>query len=263
MTTTASRLKALGNSVWPRRLHPCMLAEQKVRRVSGGRVIAGPFAGMKLAAASICSAFFPKMLGTYERELAGVVEELCQLRFDTIINVGAAEGYFAIGMALRCPAARVHAFECDSEGRELLLQAASDNNVASRIEVHGCCTVEALDGLLRRNPGALIIMDVEGAEDGLLRPDLIPALPGCRILVELHESVVPGIGEKIAGRFSPTHTIREIHARERVAADMPVRSVLLDRWLLKMTREFRPAGMSWYDMAVKQPGKNQEPVIVA
>ena len=62
----------------------------------------------------------PKLLGVYERELNPYIEQACALNFPLIVDVGAAEGYYAVGMALRNPSARVIAFEMDARAREAL-----------------------------------------------------------------------------------------------------------------------------------------------
>ena len=101
---------------------------------------------------------------------------------------------------------------------------------------------------MRQVGSSLVIMDAEGAECELLRPDLIPELSGCRILVELHDFILPGVGSDIATRFDATHEIRRYKARVRCFEDLPIRSFFLDRSLLKLTREFRPASMEWFDL---------------
>ena len=70
-------------------------------------VAAGPFAGMRYAGLPSGSTAGPKLLGSYESEIAAWIEGLCGARLDTIVDVGCAEGYYAVGMAMRCPAARV------------------------------------------------------------------------------------------------------------------------------------------------------------
>ena len=181
MKEVALRLKALGNLLGPRPWHPFTLSERKIRRASGGRIISGPFRGMRYVEASICSGYLPKLLGTYEMELHSLIEEYCAAEYPVIIDVGAAEGYYAAGMAYRCTQARVHAFESVPEGRTLIGELAQLNGLGDRIAVEGTCTHDNLTALLQNHPGALLIMDTEGAEERLLEPKTIPGLaaPGC------------------------------------------------------------------------------------
>ena len=79
----------------------------------GGIVAGGPFQGLRYIRESVGSAWAPKMLGTYEKELWPVVDVLIRRRPRWIVDVGAAEGYYAVGLAMRLGAAQVVAFEAD------------------------------------------------------------------------------------------------------------------------------------------------------
>jgi hypothetical protein len=53
--------------------------------------------------------------------------------------------------------------------------------------------------------GAVVICDVEGAEDTLLRPDDVPQLSNSVVLVEVHEAYRPGLLSQLIDRFAATH----------------------------------------------------------
>jgi hypothetical protein len=76
----------------------------------------------------------PKLLGVYERELHDAVEAAVRAEPELIVNVGADDGYYAVGLARRCPSATVHAFEADAGERALLerLAAATGSRCTSR-----------------------------------------------------------------------------------------------------------------------------------
>jgi hypothetical protein len=94
----------------------------------------------------------------------------------------------------------------------------------------------------------LVICDVEGFEEELLDPSAVPELNHADVLVELHEFIRPGIGQKIRHRFAITHRITEIHTRPRSLEDWPTGVVLdLDQRLAAM-HEGRPGEMSWFWM---------------
>lgn len=68
------------------------------------KVIKGPFEGMKypsLRAAG--SALVPKLIGTYEIELTPYIMKIIEKNYSIILNIGSAEGYYAVGLALRSP----------------------------------------------------------------------------------------------------------------------------------------------------------------
>lgn len=50
------------------------MSEWLVQRLTRNEVVAGPFTGMKYPGKSVGSAYCPKLLGTYELELAEVID---------------------------------------------------------------------------------------------------------------------------------------------------------------------------------------------
>src|SRR5688572_8039088 len=62
-------------------------SQVKLHRALGSptKIIAGPFRGLSYLRCSSGSAWLPKLLGTYELELAPTIEELCSRQFDLIV----------------------------------------------------------------------------------------------------------------------------------------------------------------------------------
>ncbi len=196
----------------------------------GLTVSGGPFAGLRYPDASATS-LIPKLLGAYERELHGAIEQAVAAEPEQVVNVGAAEGYYAVGLARRCPAARVHAFEADPRACELLARVATANGVA--LEIHGAATIDALDRL----PAArtLVVIDCEGCEATLLDPDRVPILRTATIIAELHDFAVPG--DTVTARFVATHEVTIVPT----GPQPPER----DSKLSLALSEYRPGPMRW------------------
>jgi hypothetical protein len=200
--------------------------------------------------------YYPYLLGTYELELNGVWEELCRRPFETILDIGAAHGYYAVGLLLRMPARKAIAFELDSELQRVVSDLANANGVAGRVTLRGLCDAPALASSLENAGAALVIMDVEGAEATLLDPFVAPGLRNATIVVEVHDFVYGGMGDLIVGRFAATHTIAEIWSRERTVEDFPLdlppwKRVLLRPLLLYMMWERRGRKMRWLYLTPK------------
>jgi hypothetical protein len=84
-------------------------------REHGCTLLGGPFRGMKYSRDSLLSRNgIPILFGSYELELHTVIEEAIAKRFERIIDIGCAEGYYAVGLARRTGAI-VYAFDCDPE----------------------------------------------------------------------------------------------------------------------------------------------------
>src|SRR5579864_2080149 len=209
----------------PMRLQPgpyiAGLAESRTHSI----VQAGPFRGMRYVDRSHCSSTIPKWLGIYERELRDCIEEAVTLPFETVVDIGAAEGYYAVGLALRVRHARVIAFEMDPSARELLRKVVALNGVEDRVVVEGVCTRGGLAAILKTSGLTLVVCDAEGAEAILLDPIRVPELEACHILIELHDFVIDGLSEEIRDRFSATHSITHICQEERDRSEFPYRTL--------------------------------------
>jgi hypothetical protein len=216
-----------------------------------GRVAGGPFKGMVYSGEAIGSASDPKILGTYEAELTPTILKWSSIPFQTIIDVGAAEGYYAVGAALLWPRAKVIAFESNEQGRSLLSRMATLNGVDSRTEIKGHCDCDQLQQALQGKSSILLIMDVEGAERELLDPDKVPGLMQAYIMVEIHDDIDRGVGESVKSRLQPSHEVTEVWTKPRSILDFPQpRSFALRLYLLPYLKhhasELRAGPMCWF-----------------
>jgi hypothetical protein len=185
------------------------------------RIAQGPFEGMGYAPPATSRTVLPMLLGTYECELNPAVEEICRAGCDRIVDIGAAEGYYAVGMALRNPGVSVTGFEMNPSVRFYLRRLARRNGVRERIRILGECTTAGLDAALAGARRPAIICDCEGAEDLLLDPGRVPGLSRALILVETHEGMVVGVEDHLRERFAPTHDVEVIRSRPRTRDDLP------------------------------------------
>lgn len=219
------------------------------------RVHSGPFKGMRYIPHAVhvqSSAYCPKLLGTYELELHPLVDALrMQAPYQHIVNIGAGEGYYAVGLALHLPQSRLTAFEADPASRTILTRMAQLNEVTSHITIREFCTPTLLQEELRSPEKTLVVCDVEGCEQELLDPLSIPALAKADILVELHDFLIPGISEIIRQRFAATHRIADIAARPRQLSDWPASLRLPVAYRRTALSEYRPGGMRWFWMTAQ------------
>lgn len=231
----ARRTHDLIDQAWP-----------SILKSTQAEVVTGPFLGMRYIHESAGSALCPKILGTYEKEIHAVIEAIIARRPACIIDIGAAEGYYAVGFALRLPDCKVVAFESDPRGQELLRQLALLNGVADRIEIKGHCSLEGLEASLAANlENCVIICDAEGAEFELLDPSKIPNLIHAAQLVELHPWEKPNVN--LEARFRPLASCSIIRSLPRVPSDFPpsVGPFLSIAHQLACMSELRPSEMEW------------------
>jgi len=226
------------------------------KRKTNNIIISGPFLGMKYVDESVGSRFLPKLLGTYELEIAPIIKKTFEKSFEVIIDVGAAEGYYAVGMAMKNLKARIIAFEANKNGRDSIEKMAGINGVSDRIKVYGLCDMKSLTESIPNNKKCLIIMDIEGAESILLDNFIIPKLNTCHIIVEIHECVFRGVGDIIYNRFKNTHKIIEIKERKRLLGDFPINIPFIYRSLLKKYFIFNSMDEARFDSLLGVPDKN-------
>lgn len=208
-------------------IHPLLTRVEREVYARSSRIVAsGPFRGMKIDRPREQRLGIPLMLGTYEMELHEVFDRLARERFTTIIDIGAAEGYYAIGTLLWKPGARVIAYEANPKYHDSLRSLAEANGVSDRLQIHGACDRSALTALSDRLAAAFLIVDVEGYEKELLDPQEIPALRQATLLVEVHNNFVPGCSEAILERFQSTHDVTVYQSRPRRMEDYPLSSRL-------------------------------------
>jgi len=215
------------------------------------RILGGPFQGMAYLPDPFFDALLPKFVGSYEKEIHPAVSAVVAVAPDVIVNVGSAEGYYAVGLARLLPQARVVAFEGDPWMRGLLQQVATLNQVADRVEVRGYCDEAELGAALQGAARPVVLCDCEGYEAQLMDPARVPALAASRLLVELHDLFVPGVSQLVKQRFAATHDIESFPTRARTAADCPVPVEVDPAVLERALCEGRAAPMAWCWMTPK------------
>lgn len=199
-------------------------------------VQSGPFAGLVLPPTP-ARRIGPLLAGTHEHELHAVVETMLSTRPRTVVCIGAAEGYYALGLARRLPQSRVIAFEAAEARRRRLMEGAARNRVVDRLDIRGLATVDTLPTSFDT-----VISDCEGAELWLLRPERAPALRTAAVLVEAHDFLFAGITDILVRRFAPTHDIARIPATSPLAPALPG---FTEEEARRLVAEPRPTGMVW------------------
>src|SRR3990172_3223867 len=85
------------------------------------RVASGPFQGMRYVGKAVESAFFPKLMGTYEKELHGIwYRQIAAASSRWVVNIGAAEGYYAVGLLFSKATTTIICFEESAVGQSLI-----------------------------------------------------------------------------------------------------------------------------------------------
>jgi hypothetical protein len=208
-------------------------------------VATGPFKGMRFISEPTSGRSAPKILGTYERELHDVIRQIIKSDYECVINVGCAEGYYAVGLALNMKHIVVHAYDTDKKAIEELVQMAGINGVSERIVIGGRCDPETLNSFSKQK--CIVICDIEGDERSLLNPVTAPALVGFDILVEIHDGTESTeIHDLLITRFRNSHNIEFVKYRGRNRGDYRrIKSLKGGKTKSIAVNEFRRVGLEW------------------
>ncbi len=216
----------------------------------GTAIHSGPFAGMDYVTEATEGCLTPRLLGSYESELHPAIEEFAAAGLDAIIDIGSAEGYYAVGMARISPGLTVHAHDTDPKARAACAQLAAKNGVADRVIIGGEFKGENFASFAGKK--VLVLMDAEGAEDALLDPAQWPALKGMSLIVETHNMYAPGVTNRLIERFSPSHDIEVLEPAPKSMARPDWLKALTHLDQLICAWEWRSGPTPWLVMRPKR-----------
>jgi hypothetical protein len=188
------------------------------------------------------------LLGTYEQEVQSIIAVNAGL-YDCLIDIGAADGYYAVGCITKDLFLHCHAFESVERSRSNILHLSMLNSVADRITIHGTATQDALLQLPEScAASAFLLVDIEGGEFELISSKLIHHFTSAYFVIELHPTTRPD-GERevslLRERFSSTHQTWTVGQGARDPGQFEFLRHLHDneRWLL--VSENRGQWMEW------------------
>jgi hypothetical protein len=151
---------------------------------NGTTVKYGPFSGTIYPLETALGRHsIPMLLGTYEEELHDVIDTIAGRGYDLVIDIGSAEGYYAVGIA-RTLHTNVLAYDTAPNERKLCNAAALINGVSELVKTRGLFSPSDLK--LFSGKRVLCICDCEGFEAKLFTAATIPDVAKWDLLIELH-----------------------------------------------------------------------------
>jgi hypothetical protein len=231
-------------TVYERRLR----VSKEVFEMMNGVVGYGLLKGLKLADDAWWGApdKASMLLGLYEQEL---LETLCSKPLTDrsyFIDIGAADGYYGIGLVMAGFFKKSFCFEISEKGRQTIKENAKVNGVSERVEVFG-----AADHTLAQQlpqgciDDAVVLVDIEGGEFDVLNKEFLKRFQNAYILIEIH-NWIEGFEEKYFNLLLAANQYFEIDTVEPVVRDLTKFTELNDftddnRYLI--CSEGRPNGM--------------------
>lgn len=195
----------------------------------------------------------PMLLGIYEQEVIEALEK-AQAGSQVFIDLGAAEGYYAVGVLIAGWFEKAYCFEMNELGQEIIRRNAAANGVSNSLTVYGTANKGFYVNIPARDlHGAVMLVDIEGAEFDLLDSDALQALCSTTIIIEIHDWVADAASKlrHLIESARATHSITKIRtgARDPGLFDELKGHSDTDRWLL--CSEDRPVLMEWLKLVPK------------
>ena len=215
----------------------------------------GFFKGLKYPTfESFGSSLYPKLSGNYECELFQTFEKFTMEGIPNFIDIGCAEGYYAVGVAKAVANCHVIAFDIDENARELCTNMAKCNGVSDWVEVKVACSDEWL-GEQKFADNTLILCDCEGFEFELFTPANIPNLKNCNLIIEMHPFINRKIKPTLTALFKETHNITIVSSKDDKRKIFDLNETYLSLTPLQkniIVQEGRPFTMDWLIATSKQ-----------
>ena len=124
-------------------------------------------------------------LGLYEKEVLDVIA--AKGPYDTFLDFGAADGYYAVGLLHAKMIKKAICFEISQEGQRAIKENWLINKSPGQLEVHGEANEQTIASVgTKLSENTLVLIDVEGFEFRLLSQEVITALGKCQVVVEIH-----------------------------------------------------------------------------
>lgn len=210
----------------------------------------GPFQGLKFSQNEAATgSLLAKLVGSYEIELHPIIETICSTAYQQIINIGAGEGYYAIGLALRCPQAQVWAYDTNPQAQAQCQTMAERNGVSARVHCQAEFTRDMLLQLGKADK-SLILSDCEGYEKQLFDVDSVAHLRHHDVLIEVHDFVDMDISTQLKLAFEKTHRLEVIPAigdiKRVLLCDYPELASFPKEQQKRLISEDRNHEMEWF-----------------
>lgn len=221
-----------------------------------GQVKYGPFNGLRLDR----NTWWGKLdlgsqcLGLYEKEILNLIDAIAPGQYSTFIDIGAADGYYAIGMLVSGKIGKTICFEQTEQGRDVIAANWNKNGSAGALTILGAANQQSLASLTPQDlRNALVLIDIEGFEFELLTAEVLELLQTSTLVIEVHHWVEDFLAkyQRLLTQASRFFTIEAIERVERETSNLAELRDFTDDNRLLLTSERRPGLMRFLQFTPK------------
>ena len=223
----------------------------KLNKEFDGVIRYGPFKGFKFGEKSWWGLTdrANMLLGLYEQEVLRSLQTIPK-KYKTFIELGAADGYYGIGVLVGGIFEKSYCFEISLDGQKTIEQNAKLNNVFNNVKIRGKADKDFYKDLQNDEIAqSVLFVDIEGDEFNLFDKNIFEKFKKSIIYIELHDWFFTDGNEKLKKLEEDAKEYFSIEKITMTSRDLSVFEELnemsdTDRWLI--CSEGRMKLMTWW-----------------
>ena len=188
------------------------------------------------------------ILGLYEKEIIEILLNTSKER-SVFIDIGAADGYYAVASVKNYFFDRSYCFEIEQKGRSVIRQNSILNGVAEKVIIFGEANRKSLLKIPKADiSNSVVLIDIEGFEFDFLDTNILNILKESVCIIELHDWYFEDGKkrlEELRKRASKKFQVSEFKLCSRDTSNIKELDLYSDneRWII--CSEGRPRSMTW------------------
>jgi hypothetical protein len=223
--------------------------------IFSNRVMYGPFEGMIISENAWWGHddFPSKLVGEYEKHVFNEIINNAK-SYNFFMDIGAADGYYAVGLVKAKIFESACCFEISKIGRNVISKNARNNNVFEKISIYSQANADEILHIIHKHGPALILCDIEGDEFNLFDNLLLSKLTNCLLIIELHDQYVKNGSERLSTFIENASKYFELKFIARISPSVHLFeefNSISDNQKMLMFSEGRPSVMQWIKLSPK------------
>ena len=229
-----------------------IILSSKISKMYNNTVQQGPFKGMVINEDQFWGQGdrSSKILGLYEKEIQDLIVSIQKDKnYSTFVDIGGADGFFAIGSLVNNLFEKCEVFEISKKGRISIQKNSKQNNVYDSIKIHDKASKRSLIKIDNIN-NSLILCDIEGDEYELFDEKLINEIYPSDIIIEIHKDKENSL-VNFEKRFTKKYSITKITQEPRSLKNFKELENINDNNRALITSEGRSYVQEWWHLSPK------------
>ena len=229
-----------------------IILSSKISKIYNNTVQQGPFKGMIINEDQFWGQGdrSSKILGLYEKEIQDLIVSIQKDKnYSTFVDIGGADGFFAIGSLVNNLFEKCEVFEISKKGRISIQKNSKQNNVYDSIKIHDKASKRSLIKIDNIN-NSLILCDIEGGEYELFDEKLINEIHPSDIIIEIHKDKENTL-VNFEKRFTKSYSLTKITQEPRSLKNFKELENINDNNRALITSEGRSYVQEWWHLSPK------------